>query len=144
MSNLDSSHTSKSTPPRNFQPVKLIPVVLKMKETYGLWQQYLIHFPKSHRYTIGSKIDTVFLDAIEYCFLASYTAQNQKIVVLERSISRIDLLKLLMQLAWDIKALDTNKYVQLSEPLSEIGKMLGGWRRQLTNKTPEVLPQEKQ
>lgn len=117
-----------------------------------MWQSYLAHFPKSNRYTIGSKIDTVFLDAIEYCFLASYTAQNHKVAILERGISRLDLLKLLIQLAWDIKALDTNKYIQLSEPLLEIGKMLGGWKRQLQssttatglNKTPETMSQEKQ
>jgi len=34
-----------------------------------------------------------------------------------------------------IEALDTKKYVHLSEYLTEVGKMLGGWRKQLQNKT---------
>ncbi len=49
-------------------------MILRLKDAYGIWQSYLPHFPKSHRFTIGSKIDEVFLVAIEYCFLASYSA----------------------------------------------------------------------
>ena len=56
--------------------------------------------------------------------------------LVDRAVSRVDLIKLLLQLAWDIKALDTKKYIHISEMLSEVGRMLGGWRRQLINKTP--------
>jgi len=121
-----------------------VPVVLKLKETYGIWQSYLTHFPKANRFTLGSKIDDIFLAAIEYCFLASYSNISEKLPLLDRAISRVDLIKLLMQLAWDIRALDNKKYAHLSAQLAEIGRMLGGWRRQLANKTPERSPREKQ
>ncbi len=98
---------------------------------YGIWQAYLIHFPKQNRYTLGSKIDEVFLLAIEYCFLASYAPKDTKIIHLNRCISRVDLLKLLLQLSWEIQALDTKKYTVLSEQLQEVGRMLGGWRKGL-------------
>ncbi len=117
---------------------------MRLKDAYGVWQQYLVHFPKAHRFTLGSKIDGVFLDAIEFCFLASYTHTSQKIPVLDRAIARVDLLKLLLQLAWDIGALDTNKYADLGQRFVEIGKMLGGWKRQLINKTPGNYSREKQ
>lgn len=133
----------KSTPPPHIQQPKLIPVVLKLKDAYGLWQQYLAHFPKANRFTLGSKIDDVFLAAIQYCFLASYSAQPEKHILVDRGITQVDLLKLLLQLAWDIKALDTNKYAHLSEHLVEIGRMLGGWRRQIMNKTPAHAGREK-
>lgn len=122
---------------------KLIPVVLKLKDAYGLWQHYLTHFPKANRFTLGSKIDEVFLHAIEYCFLASYSAHAEKIILVSRCIARVDLLKLLLQLAWEMQAVDTNKYVHLSEYLAEVGRMLGGWRKQLQNKTPDHGGQEK-
>lgn len=122
---------------------KLIPVVLKLKDSYGLWQEYLIHFPKANRFTLGSKIDDIFLHAIEYCFLASYSAHAEKIVLVDRCIARVDLLKLLLQLAWEMEALDTKKYVHLSEHLAEVGRMLGGWRKQLQNKTPASGGREK-
>lgn len=115
---------------------KLVPVVLKLKDAYGLWQKYLTDFPKANRYTLGSKIDDVFLYAIEYCFLASYANLTEKPVLLDRAISRVDLIKLLLQLAWNVRALDTKKYSILSEALLEVGRMLGGWRKNIKNKTP--------
>jgi hypothetical protein len=101
---------------------------------YILWQDYLTQFPKQNRYTLGNKIDDVFLLAIEYCFLASYASKETKLVHLERCISRVDLLKLLLQLAWEIRVLDTKKYAVLGEQLQEVGRMLGGWRRGLDTK----------
>lgn len=137
----------KSTP-----PPRLVPVVLKLKDTYCIWQDCLTHFPKANRFTIGSKIDTLFLEAIEYIFLASYTHTMEKQSLLNSGISKVDLIKLLLQLSWETKALDNKKYILLSEKFSEIGKMLGGWKRQLQsgkiplglNKTPENISQEKQ
>jgi hypothetical protein len=112
----------------------LVPVVLKLKDSYGLWQKYLTDFPKQNRYTLGNKIDEVFLNAIEFCFLASYANKDTKIIHLERCISRVDLLKLLLQLSFEVKALDTKKYTQLGTELQEVGRMLGGWRKGLEAK----------
>jgi len=50
------------------------------------------------------------------------------------------LIKLLLQLAWEIKALDNKKYAVLAEKFAEIGKMLGGWKRQLLSKTLPTIP----
>ena len=49
----------------------------------------------------------------------------------------MDLVKLLLQLCWEIKAMDNKKYIHLGERFGEIGKMLGGWKKQLISKTPE-------
>jgi len=117
--------------------------VLSLKDAYGIWQQYLADFPKANRFTLGSKIDDVFLASIEYCFLASYSSIAEKQIWIDRGIARVDLLKLLIQLAWDIKAIDDKRYVHLSERLAEIGRMLGGWRRQIINKTPDHTGREK-
>lgn len=133
-----SKNTTKSTPPATIQQPKLIPVVLKLKDIYRVWQEYLTSFPKQNRYTLGNKIDEVFLLAIEYCFLASYASKETKLIHLERCISRVDLLKLLLQLAWEIRALDTKKYTTLGEQLQEVGRMLGGWKKGLESKTPHV------
>lgn len=99
-----------------------------------VWQKYLQGIPKQNRYTLGSRIDETFLTAIEFCFLASYAPLETKLNYLERTISRIDLLKLLIQLLWEIRALDNKKYIELSEYLIEIGRMLGGWKKGLEAK----------
>lgn len=117
-------------------PPRLLPVILKLKDAYGVWQGYCAHFPKANRFTLGSKIDSVFLESIESSFVASYSVGQVKLNHVESTITKTDLLKLLLQLAWETKAIDNNKYIHLSELLAEVGKMLGGWKRQLANKTP--------
>ena len=34
---------------------------------------------------------------------------------------------------WETKSLDNSKYIQLSENVSEIGRMLGGWSGNITS-----------
>jgi hypothetical protein len=141
-------HTYKSTlvprtdfaksPPKKQQvqfQSNLVPVVLKLKDSYGLWQVYLPHFPKGTRHTLGTKIDEIFLHAIEYSFLASYSELSQKIIFIDKAIARIDLIKLFLLLAWECKSLDTQKYVHISPYLDEVGRMLGAWRKQQLQKT---------
>jgi hypothetical protein len=36
-----------------------------------------------------------------------------------------------LNLLWETKNLDSKKYIALSEPLFEIGRMLGGWQKSL-------------
>ena len=50
----------------------------------------------------------------------------------QKAIAKLDLIKFFLQITWEIKALDNKKYIILSEKLNEIGKMLGGWYRQLS------------
>ncbi len=123
------------TPSVKIIQTKLIPVILTLKNSYGLWQKYLAHFPKANRYTLGSKIDEIFLLSIEYCFLASYSSSSEKILYIDKAISRSDLLKLLLLIAFENKDIDTKKYIHISEGLSEVGKMLGGWKKQTIQKT---------
>lgn len=53
--------------------------------------------------------------------------------MLLRANSQLDLLKLLIRLARDIKAIKQSQYLLLEERLQEVGKMLGGWLRSLNN-----------
>jgi len=95
----------------------------------------LPHFPKRSRFTLGSKIDECFVETLEYIFLASITSREKKLPYLERGAARFDLLKFFLQIAWEIKALDSKKYALLAEPLSDIGKMLGGWQKSILVQT---------
>ncbi|MBI2356126.1 MAG: four helix bundle protein [Candidatus Doudnabacteria bacterium] len=94
------------------------------------------HILKSSKYTLGAKIDILFLSTIELSFIAGYSSKPQKPAYLQKTIIKLDLLKLFLQILWEIKALDTKKYIALSEPLNEIGKMLGGWYRQASKENP--------
>lgn len=93
------------------------------------------HLPKKSRLTLGSKIDQTFIYLMELIFIAGSLPKNKKLPYVQKAIGQLDLLKFFLQISWEIKALDNKKYIAVSEPLSEIGKMLGGWHRNLIKET---------
>ena len=99
---------------------------------YKLWDEFRDHFPKKYRYTLGEKIDVCFLETIELLFIASYLSKQEKLPYLKRASIKLDLLKFFLQITWEFGVLDNKKYITLSEHLNELGRMLGGWERQLT------------
>ena len=111
-----------------------VPIIIKLIDVYKLWHEFLPNMAKSSRYTLGQKIDDLFIEATELIFLASHAAKDQKSPYLQKASAKLDLLKLFLQISWEIKAIDNRKYVMLSEPLEEVGKMLGGWLRQTTSR----------
>lgn len=111
-----------------------LPVIQKLVQTYKLWYECIPHFPKTSRYTIGGKIDALFLEIAEATFTASFLRKEEKLPFIRKAIIKLDVLKFMLQLAWEIKSLDNKKYIALSEPLAEVGRMLGGWYKQTGNK----------
>lgn len=118
---------SKEAPPR-FN----LPIIQHLIATYKVWHEFLPHVPKDARYTLGEKVDALFIETIELIFTATYLSKEQKLPYLQKSAVKLDLTKFFLQIFWEIKALDNKKYIILSEPLEKIGRMLGGWIRQIT------------
>jgi len=79
---------------------------------------------------LGSKIDALFTDTLDLILLTKYSAKENKLPLLNRATAKFDSLKFFLQILWQAKGLDSKKYIQLSEILTEVGRMLGGWRRQ--------------
>lgn len=111
-------------------PASNLSIITKISGAYKLWHGFITTLPRASRYTIGTKIDILFTETMECILIASYSQRGDKISLLEKSAQRLDLLKFFLQIAWELKAIDTNKYTAVSAPLSEVGKMLGGWRKQ--------------
>ncbi|MEK7507849.1 MAG: four helix bundle protein [Patescibacteria group bacterium] len=109
-----------------------MPIIQRLVAAYKIWHEFLPHIPKTARYTLGQKIDGLLIDTIEAVFIARYLAKEKKLVYLERAGGKLDLAKFFLQILWEIKSLDNKKYITLSEQLEEIGKMLGGWIRQIS------------
>ena len=98
-------------------PKRILPIIQKFVAAYKLWNEFKNHFPKKSKYTLGGKIDTLFLEVIEFLFIAGYLNKEQKAPVLLRANGKLDLLKFFLQIAWELKTLDNKKYVILSEYL---------------------------
>lgn len=110
---------------------QLLPVLERSKRAYLLWSDYHQTLPKTRRYTLGGKIDSLFVDIIESMAAASFLPRGDKLPQVRLAIRKLDTLKILLMVLWEAKALDTKKYAALSEVLQEVGKMLGGWNGQL-------------
>lgn len=78
----------------------------------------------------------MFLSVLEVTFTAVYLPPEQKVSVLCKAISWLDLLKFFLQIAWENKQIPNNKYLELSQRLEEIGRILGGWKKGIISKTP--------
>lgn len=78
----------------------------------------------------------MFIQLVELLWTASYLGKNEKLPTIYAAIRKLDGLKFLLRISWEIKILDTAKYTALSEPLFEVGKMLGGWKKGLETKAP--------
>ena len=106
-----------------------IPIISKLSEAYQLWHTFFTHLPKTVRHTLGEKIDNLFTDCLEFALLASYQAKEEKETTVKQLNTRFDMLKFFIKLLLEIKAIDTNKLTALSNPLSEVGRMIGGWMK---------------
>ena len=104
----------------------------KVKTAYTLWYSYYQVLPKIQRYSLGQRIDTLFIEIIEAIATASFLSRQEKLPYVRRAIQKLDALKILLMVLWETKTLDNKKYGALSAPLNEIGKMLGGWNGQIT------------
>jgi len=87
--------------------------------------------PKTHRYSLGEKIDKLFIDTIEAIVTASFLSLKEKEPFVRFAIRKLDTLKVFLMMLWEAKSLDSKKYVALSLKLDEVGKNLGGWRGKL-------------
>ncbi len=107
-----------------------------IKQAYLLWHEYHSTLPKLHRYTLGERIDTLFIETMEATFAAAFLQREEKKPYVRLAIRKLDTLKLLVLVLWETKSLDDKKYIALSLKVDEAGKMLGGLQGQLTKNSP--------
>jgi len=92
--------------------------------------------PKDFRHSLGTKIDRSLIETAELLFIASYLGKEQKLPYLQKANARLDIAKFFLQILWDAKGLDNQKYILLSEKFDEVGRELGGWAKGIQSKPP--------
>ena len=106
------------------------PPSINLREIIGHWEgdSMISRQSKAGLNTlVERKSGLVFISKIENG-TAEVTANA---VIIKKASLKLDLLKFFIQIAWELKAIDNKKFAELSSPLIEIGRMLGGWQRQL-------------
>ena len=119
------------------QPAQVPLVLVRTKEAYQLWHAHLVNLKRIDRYTIGVKIDDVFLSLLEHIFRACFAYDKfEKLSLISQAIGKCDLLKFLLQIGWENRITDHALYGKLILLLDETGRMLGGWKKSQGEKTP--------
>ena len=118
-------------------PPPTIPLVLvRAKESYRLWHSSIVNLKRVDRYTIGARVDDIFLSLLELIFRGCFAYDKfEKLSLVSQAIAKSDLLKFFLQLCWEHKVIDRKSYGVLILLIEETGRMLGGWKKSLGDKT---------
>lgn len=102
---------------------------------YKLWHAWLNHLPKISRFTIGKRIDDLFVTLMAWLHQVAYAPKASKVEMIKRAIHDNDLLKFFLKLIWEMGIMDNNKFEILALKLEEIGRLSYRWMVNL-EKTP--------
>ncbi len=106
-----------------------IPIFKKVYDLYKTFYAFRTTVPKQEKYTVWQKSENLILEILEGILSASYKHKFEKTPILEKTSLKLNVLRVLIRLMKDIKAIDNKKYSLLEENIDEIGRMLGGWLR---------------
>ena len=107
-----------------------------MVDAYKVWHTALPHMARLTRYSLGEKIDLLFIELTELLLIASYAARSQKSPIVQKASIKLDVLKFLLQVAWELKNIENKAFAEIAGTLDEVGKLLGGWQKQLIKENP--------
>ena len=104
---------------------------LLVLERAFLWTRELYErtarFPKRLRHSLTSEMERTAL-----CLLLALTSARYRkapVAELREADERLDQLRLMLRLAFELQALPLGAYQALGEGLREVGRLVGGWRR---------------
>lgn len=106
-----------------------------MKNNYPLYVKWIDtvpwimarteRFPKNLRYSLSQKIDNICLEILELIVQAIYSKRKREFLI--QINLKLDVLRSLLQMAFQMKRLSERQYEYISRELMESGKMVGGW-----------------
>ncbi|OGG87330.1 hypothetical protein CO134_03385 [Candidatus Kuenenbacteria bacterium CG_4_9_14_3_um_filter_39_14] len=104
-----------------------IPIFKKTYELYKEFYGFRNTVSKQDRYTIWQRCEDLILEILEYILGASQLSKIEKLPILQKASTKLNLLRVFLRLCKDTKVLDSKKYIRLEQNVDEIGRMLGGW-----------------
>jgi hypothetical protein len=117
-------------------------ILQRIKEAYLIWMNIVPHIPKGARYTIGTRIENVFLDLLTLSYNTYFSTKEHRLTKLNDCILTLDTLKFLIAVAWEGKLIANKQCEDVAKKLDEVGKMFGGWKNKLMSESKQNHPTE--
>ena len=99
-----------------------IPIITKTYELYRILRDLQKGIPKMERYSLWSRVEATALQMLEGFVHLGYLPLEQRAQKLTGLAAAVDMLRMYMRLAVDIKVLTLKKAVPIQERLNEIGR----------------------
>jgi len=99
-----------------------------LSKTYDLiaWMvPTLEKFPKSQRFLLGDRIQSVLLDILEHLIRAAYSKNKEN--ALREANLKLETVRYLVRLTKELKYLSIKRYEFASRSINDIGAEIGGW-----------------
>lgn len=103
-------------------------IIFEKMYELNLWLFPMVSkFPKAERFVLGQQIESVALRITMGIMHAN--SEKIKIPRLRQVSVELDMLRVLIRLAHDLRFMTTKQYGHASERITEVGRLLGGWMK---------------
>ena len=110
---------------------KEVDAVTKLYD-FLLWMiPKLDQFPRSQKFVLGDRIETLMLDILELLIEAAYSKHKQP--MLKSASLKLENLRYLIRLSKDLKLINIKAYEYSARSLDDIGRSIGGWLKYSRN-----------
>ncbi|MEM7383122.1 MAG: four helix bundle protein [Bacteroidota bacterium] len=104
-----------------------IPLFYQIYKLYKVLHSYQGSIPKSQRYTLWQRCENTALALLELLISTSHCQGVERLRLLHAMSHKLDLLKVLIRLAQETRAITPKQYTAVQGILQEVGQMIGGW-----------------
>jgi hypothetical protein len=110
------------------KPSKQVSPVLEEHFRFLLWLlPALERFPRSQRFLLGDRIQTLGQEVLECLIEANYSRERRH--HLARANMALDKLRYCIRMAVELRHLDHRRYEFAARSIDEIGRQIGGWMK---------------
>jgi hypothetical protein len=93
-------------------------------------------FPRSHKFTLGDRIENSALDVLVALIEATYTRDRSQ--HLRQANLGIEKLRFLLRFAAELRLIDRRRWEYAARALDETGRLIGGWMK--AHRAPRTEP----
>ncbi len=106
-----------------------MPVINRTQELYEKVSIITEKLPALKQQTIGRRLEDCILQLLELCIMAKHAPKAHKGVYLIKASARAEIIQFQLRILLTQKLANETTLHQLQANTTEIGRMLGGWRK---------------